>query len=291
MEILVIGGTRFFGVPMVYELLERGHRVTIASRGLAQDDFGDRVGRIIMNRQDPEDIKRALTGKYFDLVIDKIAYCSNDVRNLLDVVDCGRYIYMSTTAVYPLLHMNTAEEEFDGSEKELIWCDRSEFPYDEVKRHAECALFQLYRERNWTAVRYPFVIGKDDYTNRLRFYVEHVMQEKPMFVDNPDSQLGFIRSDEAGRLIAFLADVDCTGPVNGCSAGTISVREVTAYVEEKTGKKAIFDSAGEEAPYNQCPSYSINTQKAQNLGFVFSDLHDWIYELLDHYIGLIKNDM
>lgn len=291
MDILVIGGTRFFGIPMVYELLERGHQVTIASRGLAHDDFGDRVGRIVMNRQEAQDIKRALDGKYFDLVIDKIAYCSNDIRNLLDAADCGRYIYMSTTAVYPLLHEDTIEEEFDGSMKELVWCDRAAFPYDEVKRHAECALCQVYQDRNWTAVRYPYVIGKDDYTNRLRFYVEHVMQAKPMFVDNVDSQLGFIRSDEAGKMIAFLADQDCSGPVNGCSAGTISLREIITYVEERTGKKAILDSTGEAAPYNECPSYSINTQRAQNLGFVFTNLQDWIYELLDHYIGLIKSGM
>lgn len=31
----------------------------------------------------------------------------------------------------------------------------------------ECALRQVYADRNWIAVRYPFVIGKDDYTKRL----------------------------------------------------------------------------------------------------------------------------
>lgn len=33
MNILVIGGTRFFGIPMVNELLAHGHNVTIATRG------------------------------------------------------------------------------------------------------------------------------------------------------------------------------------------------------------------------------------------------------------------
>ena len=31
MNILVIGGTRFFGIPMVNELLTAGHDVTIAT--------------------------------------------------------------------------------------------------------------------------------------------------------------------------------------------------------------------------------------------------------------------
>ncbi len=57
--------------------------------------------------------------------------------------------------------------------KELKWCDRKAFPYEEVKRQAECALWQAYPDKNRIAVKYPFVIGKDDYTNRLRFYVEY----------------------------------------------------------------------------------------------------------------------
>lgn len=43
MKILVIGGTKFFGIHMVNELLEKGHEVTIATRGLSSDEFGDKV--------------------------------------------------------------------------------------------------------------------------------------------------------------------------------------------------------------------------------------------------------
>ena len=50
MNILVIGGTRFFGVHTVNELVKRGHLVTIATRGLAKDSFGDKVKRIIFDR-------------------------------------------------------------------------------------------------------------------------------------------------------------------------------------------------------------------------------------------------
>lgn len=33
MNILVIGGTRYFGIHMVNKLLEQGHNITIATRG------------------------------------------------------------------------------------------------------------------------------------------------------------------------------------------------------------------------------------------------------------------
>ncbi len=57
---------------------------------------------------------------------------------------------------------------------------------------------------------------------------------------------------------------------------------------KKTGTKAIIDKEGDVAPYNGEPEYSINTEKTNALGFRFSELKDWLYELLDYYILLVK---
>ena len=285
MNILVIGGTRFFGIPMIEELLKSGHDVTIATRGLSADSFGSRVKRLILDRTDAQSVRDALSGRRFDVIIDKLAYCSNDIKSVMDAADFDQYIQMSTTAVYEPKHINTVESDFDALSKELIWCGRPDFPYAEIKRQAECALWQKYPDRNWIAVRYPFVIGKDDYTKRLLFYVEHVMKSIPMFIDNLDCRMGFIRSDEAGKFLAFLAGKDFRGAVNGASDGTVSVREILNYVEQKTGKKAVIEAGGDPAPYNGEPEYSINTDKANALGFRFSRLRDWIYDLLDYYIA------
>lgn len=287
MKILVIGGTRFFGIHMVDELLANGHDVTIATRGKASDKYGDRVTRIILERTDGESVKNAISGSHYDVVIDKIAYCSNDIKYIMDVVQCDKYIHMSSTSVYNPKHINTIESDFDGYFKDFVWCDRFAFPYEQIKRQAEYALWQKYSNRNWIAVRYPFVIGKDDYTKRLLFYVEHVMKSIPMNIDNLDYQMSFIRSDEAGKFIAFLVDKDVTGAINGSAEGTISLKEIIDYVEMKTGVKAIIDKNGDNAPYNEEPEYSINTEKAKALGFKFSVLHDWIYELLDYYVELM----
>ena len=284
MKILIIGGTRFFGIHMVNELLAEGHNVTIATRGKAADEYGDRVQRIIIDRTNETSMKNALSGRHYDVVIDKIAYCSNDIKYVMEAVECDKYIHMSSTSVYDPKHINTVESDFDGISKELIWCDRKAFSYEEIKRQAECALWQEYSDRNWIAVRYPFAIGKDDYTKRLLFYVEHTMKSIPMNIDNLDYQMGYIRSDEAGKFMAFLVDKDIRGAINGSSEGTISIREIIEYVEKKTGAKAVVDQAGAKAPYNGEPEYSINTEKARALGFRFSILQDWIYELLDYFI-------
>ena len=273
---------------MVNDLLDKGHDVTIATRGRTPDNFGGRVERIAFERTDPASVREALAGKHFDVIIDKIAYCSNDIRMLMDAADFDRYIYMSSTAVYDPKHVDTKEDEFDGLNVELVWCDRQDFPYEVIKRHAEYALWQKYADRKCVAVRYPFVIGEDDYTRRLLFYVEHAMKQIPMYIDNIDAQMGFIRSDEAGKFMSFLVDNELRGAVNGSSKGTISMREVLDYVEKKTGCHALLADDGDKAPYNGEIEYSINTDKAEALGFGFSDLKDWIYELIDYYIGLVR---
>lgn len=290
MKILILGGTRFFGIPMTEELLRQGHEVTIATRQSTADSFGDRVSRIKVDRTDPVSMKEAFSGKRYDLVYDKIAYCSNDIKYAMDAIEHDKYIYMSSTAVYEQSKLGLKEEDLNGTDKELIWCSRSDLPYDEVKRQGECALCQAYAHKNWIAVRYPYVIGEDDYTKRLLFYVEHTMREIPVNIDNLDCQMGFIFSDDAGRFLAFLADKDLRGAVNGSAHGTISLREILGYVEKKTGRKAIITPEGDAAPYNGSGEYSINTHKAEGLGFKFSSISDRIFGLLDRYIEIVHGE-
>ena len=288
MKILVLGGTRYFGIHMIEELLRHGHDITIATRQNAKDNFGDKVNRIKVERTDPISMKNAFIDKKYDVVYDKIAYCSNDIKYAMDAIDCDKYIYMSSTSVYDPKKLDTKEEDFDGIGEKLIWCSRPDFPYDEIKRQAECALWQAYPNRKWIAVRYPFAVGEDDYTKRLLFYVEHTMKSVPMNIDNLNCQMGFIRSDEAGQFLAFLADKNFSGAINGSAHETISLNEIIRYIEDKTGAKAVITASGDNAPYNGEPEYSINTEKAENLGYKFSNIKDWIFDLLDYYIRKVE---
>lgn len=284
MKILMLGGTRFFGRYTVSELLDRGHEVTIATRGLSKDSFADKVHRVKYDRTDGESVKNILSGNYYDIIIDKIAYASNDIKSVLDYACCGKYVQMSSTAVYTPFHLNLVEDDFNPLENELIWGDRNDFDYSEAKRQAEYAMAQCYGDKKMLSVRYPVVLGKDDYTKRLEFYVEHILNEKPMYIDNMDSQMSFIDSREAGEFMAYISTTDVTGAINGASSGTVSIREIINYVEKKCGRKAILNHDGDVAPYNGTPEFSVNTEKANELGFTFSNINDWLYNLLDYYI-------
>ena len=264
-------------------MLNDGHKVSIATRGMAKDDFNNSVARILVDRTDYDLMQKTFEKKEFDVVYDNLAYSSNDVKTALDTIKCNRYVMVSSVAVYNL-HKNTLEKDYEADKKMLIWGNRSEFSYDEGKRLAESALVQEYQSQNAISVRFPYVIGKDDYTRRLYFYVQHIVKEIPMYVDNLDDQIGFISSEDAGRFLTYLATNNIVGSINGCSRGTISLREIINYVEGKVSKKAIFHRGGKAGPFNGTKEYSINTYKGTEIGYRFTDLKECIFDLLDYYI-------
>lgn len=293
MDILVLGGTRFFGVYLVEKLLANGHKVTIATRGIAKDNFGDRVTRLIVERCDADSLAKIFEKKEYDCIVDNICYASMDVKRLLEVAKCKRYVMTSTMSVYPLkdFHMNLKEEDFEPLSYPLKWYERPDAPYDEIKRQAEAALFQKFGDVNAAAVRFPFVIGEEDYTKRLLFYVENVLKEKPMYIDNLKAEMSFIRAKDAGEFLVWMAENEETGSFNAANAGTVTIEQILEYVEERTGKKAVLtqDSKGATAPYNGTPAYSINTEKSEEKGFSFTELNSFLPELLEFYIEKVSN--
>ncbi|MBR6400968.1 MAG: reductase [Firmicutes bacterium] len=297
MKVLVLGGTRFFGVETVRRLIADGHEVTLATRGLTPDTFGNDVLRIKFDHLDKESVCAALGGKYYDAVVDKIAFSSNDVKRILDAVECKKYVLMSTSGVYPPCGTDIKETAFDPLAHSLKWGERDWsryghpgiFDYDEGKKQAEAALAQAYPHINGIMLRYSVVIGENDYTKRLLFYVEHVLYGTSMYISNPDTKICFYDEKGAGGLIADVLKTDITGPFNACCDGCVSLSEITAYIEKKTGKRAVLDKDGDPAPYNGFTGdYTLCTQKAKDAGLHFVDINDRLWELLDKYIYSLK---
>lgn len=280
MNILVLGGTRFFGIPMVEKLVTDGHDVTVATRGNAVNPFRNKTKQIILDRSDYGSVRRAFECRGYEVIIDKIAYCSNDVKNLLENVSCRKYIQMSSCSVYRTEKTGIKEEAFDPAEHDLIWMNRSQ-DYAEGKRQAERAAYEYLNPKQCIFVRYPVVLGEHDYTDRLKFYTDHVRDGIPMYVDDLNCAMSFIHEREAGLFLAHLADQPVYGAFNGCSKGMITPAEIIRYSEQLTGRKAILDENGDPAPYNGSHAdVSYNTERAEMTGFTFSDLNEWICDLL-----------
>lgn len=232
MKVLVLGGTRFFGIHLVDELLKSNCDVTIATRGLTSDSFGNKVKRIRLDRHDELSIINNLSDKYFDVIYDNLAYCSNDIEILLPHIHCGKYIVTSSTSVYNPLKGDVKETDFDSITYPYINCKRNEVEYAEGKRLVEATILQKFNDINYICVRFPFVIGKDDYTGRLIKYIKCYREKKNLYVNNIKNKMSFVDSKEAGKFLAFLKDVNnFKGCINAASDGVLSMYEILSILE------------------------------------------------------------
>ena len=282
-KVLVVGGTRFMGVQLVKELLAKGNQVTIATRGNKADPFGNRINRLIMDLADADSVSAALKGKSFDIVFDNLAYCSNYVRNLLSSVQCKRYIQLSSVEVYTPTKIDLKEEEFNPYKINQEWCDMSA-GYQKGKRQAEATIYQIFSEIPAVTVRIPYVTK----TDRLFYYCRNIVNQTPMKIDDIKRGFTFVQDTEVGRFLPWIAAQDYTGPINLASAGIVTIEEILKYIEKKTGKKAILDmEQGEESPFHEFneQTFTMNMDKASNLGYSVSALRDWFWKLMDEYIA------
>lgn len=289
MKICVVGGTRFFGIHLVNELLRLHHEVTIATRGQTPDPFGNQVNRIQMDRNDTESVKRAFEGRQFDVLVDDIAYSSNDIRSLLDSVHIDHYVLVSTGSVYEPTHLNIMEAEFDPTLYPLRWLDREEADYQEGKRQAEASLVQHYPQLSHAIVRFPLVIGTDDYTKRLYYYVEHLLNKVGMNALGVEHRISFIRSDEAGKFLAKLASEKISGIFNATSDGDKSVQDIFDFIQTHYDVTPIQDESADISPYSSRTDMTFNNQLAKETGFTFSHLDDWFNSLVQTFAEEILN--
>jgi nucleoside-diphosphate-sugar epimerase len=102
MRALVMGGNRYIGLHLVFELARQGHDVTIMNSHEAPMPEGAR--RIHADRQVPGAITEALKGHRddFDVVFDNTAYTVKDLEPMIDLFrgHVGQYVFTSSVAVY-----------------------------------------------------------------------------------------------------------------------------------------------------------------------------------------------
>ena len=288
-KVLVLGGTRFFGRKLVELLLADGHDVTIVTRGRLANPFGDKVKHLIVDRRDTEAFSKAVEGEYYDIIYDNICYSPNEAKAFCDIFNgkMGKLVFTSTLSTYAADGNAKSEADFDPYTYSIQMGDTEAFTYSEGKRQAEAVFFK-YATSPVVAVRFPIVMGIDDYTKRLHFHVKHVVNEEAIGFLNMDAEMSFILAEEAGQFLKWAGLTDVEGPFNATAQGTVSLKDLMALVEKATSKQAkivLVENDEIRSPYAVPASWYMTTEKAEQAGFVFSKLNDWLPGL----IGEIAN--
>jgi nucleoside-diphosphate-sugar epimerase len=282
---LIFGGTRFFGVNLVRSLLDQGIEVTIATRQQTEDPFGEEVKRLKVDRFDEDSVTKAVEGKEWDVVFDQICFSSSDAQITTNALEgkIKKYIFTSTLSVYDNGEQIT-EEQFDPYTYQLKMVDKEEVSYQEGKRQAEAYFFQR-APFPVVAVRIPIVLGEEDYTGRLLYYINSVKNEEPVYFPAPDASMGFIHQQEAGQFISWIASTDFKGPINACASGEISMKNLIGLIAERVKKEPIIDTENErESPYGVEQTWTVTNERASKLGYRFSKLEDWLPGLIANLV-------
>jgi len=293
MNILVLGGTRFFGKKLVELCIENGHNVTILTRGQSGNPFGTSVKQLVVDRDDRDALATALANTTWDIVYDNICYSPNEAQVICELLQgkTKKLVFTSTLSTYEVDGKMKNEEDFNPYLYQIRMGEKVEFSYGEGKRQAEAVLF---KEASFpvVAVRFPIVMGEHDYTRRLHFHVERILHDQPITLPNIDAQMSYITDEEAAAFLYFAGVTPIEGPYNATASGAISLKELFALIEEASGKRAKISLVGgddeSQSPYGVPADWYMTNAKAEKAGFTFSQLHDWLPKLVETLVKQLQ---
>ncbi|MFZ6751320.1 NAD-dependent epimerase/dehydratase family protein [Undibacterium sp. Ren11W] len=292
-KILVIGGTRFFGKILVQELLQRGHHVTLATRGntVMPVDLNERLAHIQVDRGDAAAMHAAFSDSAgFDIVYDQVCYHPLDAQIACQVFlgKVGRYIMTSTIEVYADQYPQgtaSAQEDLIDLQDEHIslafpWRDAAfaEANYGYGKHQAE-AYFTQNAAFPFVSVRCAHVYAAmDEFTGRFAHYAALVQQQAPFAYSAGMGKTSFISAPDLAAYLLWIGEQNFVGPINAAGRGCFSALDLYEIASGQTVPPAHLLQAqlDAHAPSNLSPfdyphDYVVSTQRATNLGYVFAD--------------------
>ncbi len=176
LNILFLGGTGFIGPHQIEYALARGHKVSMFNRGRRSGLYGGRVEELTGNRDSQvDDGLSALEGnRTWDVVVDNSGYIPRHVRDSAELLKdrCGRYIYVSTVAVYdfektPVIDINSPMHAAPEPETEQVTGET----YGPLKAECDRIAADILGDK-YTSVRPTYIIGPGDTTDRFTYWVD-----------------------------------------------------------------------------------------------------------------------
>ena len=222
-RILVFGGTGFIGPHTVRHAVERGHEVTIFTRGRSDADIPD-VEHLIGDRNDDHS---ALEGRSWDVVLDNntqdYRWVQRSTELLRDAVD--HYVLVSSISAYRLeagrwddptqvLRAPVVDEDHLRIEPPEGWRDGDDAPYGLMKSLSEDIVRSAFPDRS-TVVRPGLIVGPGDPTDRFTYWPVRLDEGGEVLAPgNPEHSAQVIDQRDLTEWMVRLAERGTTGDFN-----------------------------------------------------------------------------
>ena len=228
-RLLILGGTGFIGPHTVRYALERGHEVSIFTRGRSEAQLPDGVEHLIGDRNDDH---TALEGRTWDVVIDNNAqdyrWVQKSTELLKDAVE--QYIFVSSISAYELegfgwgnkdriLMEPIVGEDFKRISTPERWSDGDDAGYGLMKTLSEDIVHAAFPDRT-TVVRPGLIVGPGDRTDRFTYWPVRIDEGGEVLAPgNPMHSNQIIDQRDLTEWIVRMAEDGTTGDFNGTGPG------------------------------------------------------------------------
>jgi nucleoside-diphosphate-sugar epimerase len=240
MKILMMGGTRFVGKPLVSLLQAAGHELCLFTRG--RQTLPEGVEHLAGDRSNPDDLA-VLQGRRFDVIIDSSGRTQAESQAVVERTGAPahRFVYVSSAGVY-------ADSE--------LWPLDEEAPTDPASRHAGKAETETWLRRQgipFTSFRPTYIIGAGNYNPVESWFFDRILHGQPVPLPGDGStitQLGHVH-DLASAMARCLAVEASANRIYNCSgAKGVTFRGLVAAAARACGRSPeqveirSFDPAG-----------------------------------------------
>ena len=225
-KILVMGGTRFVGKPLVAQLLSEGHELTLFTRGKNPVPAG--VEHLCGDRSTAEGLA-ALQGRNFDVIVDSSGRSLDDSRAVIERTGAPshRFLYVSSAGVY-------ADSE--------LWPLTEDSPTDPQSRHSgklDTEAWLTAEKIPFTSFRPTYIVGAGNYNPVESWFFDRIVHGRPVPLPGDGStitQLGHVNDLATAMALSLGVDAAANRVYNCSSVQGITFRGLVAAAARACGK-------------------------------------------------------
>ena len=225
-KILVMGGTRFVGKPLVAQLLAEGHALTLFTRGKNPVPAG--VEHLCGDRSTAEGLQ-VLQGRSFDVIVDSSGRTVDDSRSVIERTGAPshRFVYVSSAGVY-------ADSE--------LWPLSESSPTDPQSRHSgklDTEAWLSAEKIPFTSFRPTYIVGAGNYNPVESWFFDRIVHGRPVPLPGDGStitQLGHVNDLATAMALSIGVDAAANRIYNCSSVQGITFRGLVAAAARACGK-------------------------------------------------------
>ena len=221
MKLLLLGGTKFLGRATVEAALDRGHEVTLFTRGETNPELFPKAEKL---RGDRSADLSALEGRRWDAVVDTSGYFPSAARASAEALrdSVGRYLFVSSISAYADFSDGPNEDSKRAELAEGAPMDEMLPEYENygaLKALSEDAVTDVFGDRA-IVVRPGLIVGPHDPTGRFTYWPHRIARGGDFVIpETADGRFQIIDARDLGAWLVELLEREESGAFNATHPG------------------------------------------------------------------------